>query len=165
MRPDFFYDSHKLGTMKLEHYLSKFNSFDEFEQKFSDEFLNDDCRVGDFLSDLLYKYDMKASVVSNAAGQDPSYLGKIINGKGAAAKNPKRDALIAFCLVMRTSLEELQQLLKYSGHQPLYVRRKRDVVIWYGIMKQESIQTIDVNLIKRNLKPLLKDAKKCDCES
>ena len=165
MKPEFFYDNHKLGTAKLEHRLKDFKSFAEFEKKFSDEFLNEDCRAGDYLADLLYKYDLKASVVSQAAGQDISYLGKIINGKGKNVKNPKRDALISFCLVMRTSLEELQCLLKYSGHQPLYVRRKRDVVIWYGILKHEDIQTIDQNLIDRGLKPLLKDAKKYDGES
>ena len=156
MKPDFFYDNHKLGTMKLEHWLSRFSSFDEFEKKFPDEFLNEDCRVGDYLADLLYKYDMKASVVSDAAGQSFSYLGNLINGK---KHNPSRDALISFCIVMGATLEELQCLLKYSGHQPLYVRRKRDVIIWYGIMKKESIQTIDQNLIDRELKPILKDVR------
>ncbi len=154
MRPDFFYDNHELGTMKLEHYLSKFNSFDEFERQFPDEMLKDDCRVGDYLKQLLFKYDMKPSVVSDLAGKSFSYLGNIINGK---RHNPSRDSLINFCLVMGTTLEELQCLLKYSGHQPLYVRRKRDVVIWYGIMKKESIDTIEQNLIDRGLRSLFNE--------
>lgn len=154
MRPDFFYDNHKLGTAKLEHRLAKYKSFDEFEKAFPDELLDEDTRVRDYLEILLSKYQMDASVVSVQAGWSHSYLGNIINGK---TKNPSRDALISFCLVMRTSLEELQRLLKYSGHQPLYVRRKRDVVIWYGIMQHEDINVIDDNLKNRGLKCLLKD--------
>lgn len=154
MNSDFFYDNHKLGTLKLEHRLSEFKSFDEFEQKYPDEFLKEDCRVGDYLSELLFKYDMKASVVSNAAGKSFSYLGNLINGK---RHNPSRGTLINFCLVMGTTLDELQRLLKYSGHQPLYVRRKRDVVVWYGIMKKESIDTIEYNLISRGLKSLFNE--------
>ena len=158
MKQDFFYDNHKLGTLKLEHRLKEFNSFDEFEKKFPNEFLNEDCRVGDYLEELWIKYGAKpAYIISNDAGLDSSYLGKIISGRGKKTKIPKRDALICFCLAMRTSFEELQCILKYAGYQPLYVRRKRDVVIWYGIMKQEDINTIDYNLRKRGLTPLLKD--------
>ena len=161
MRPDFFYDNHKLGTMKLEHHLSKFDSFDEFEKKFPQEFLNADCRAGDYLSDLIRKYGLSDSAISKNAYQDPSYLGKIIRSgvNGKQPKEPTRDALICFCLAMKTSLEELQCLLKYSGHQPLYVRRKRDVVIWYGIMQRENIEVIDMNLRNRGLKPLISDKK------
>ena len=158
MKTDFFFNNHKLGTAKLEDRLRQFNSFDEFEKKFPQEFLNDDTRVGDYLFDLWIKYDAKpVSVLSAEAGQDPSYLRKVINDRNKNPKTPKRDALICFCLAMRTSLEELQCLLKYAGYQPLYVRRKRDVIIWYGIMHHEDIQIIDNNLRNRGLTPLLKD--------
>ena len=160
MRPDFFYDSHKLGTMKLEHYLSKFNSFDEFEKQFPQEFLDDDCRVGDYLRTLWIKDGARpVSVVSEEAYQDTSYLRKIINNRNENPKTPKRDALICFCIAMKASIEDLQCVLKYAGYQPLYARRRKDVVIWYGIMKHENILTIDDNLRKRGLQPIISDKK------
>ena len=53
--------------------------------------------------------------------------------------------------------EELQYLLKYAGHAPLYVRRKRDVIIWFGIMKGESLESVNDALLTRSLAPLYTD--------
>ena len=116
--------------------------------------LGEDGRVGMFLENLLYRYDKKASVVSFDAHLNPSYVGNIINFK---KNNPSRDALICIAFALGATEEELQYLLKYSGHAPLYVRRKRDVIIWFGIIKGESLETVNDNLLSRNLKPLYKD--------
>ena len=35
--------------------------------------------------------------------------------------------------------------------------RKRDVIIWFGIMKGESLETVNDNLLARELKPLFKE--------
>ena len=99
------------------------------------------------------KYDQKASVVSFDAHLNPSYVGNIINGK---KNNPSRDALICICFALAGE-EELQYLLKYAGHAPLYVRRKRDVIIWFGIKKKESLEMVNDNLVERGLKPLYKE--------
>ena len=78
----------------------------------------------------------------------------IINFK---KNNPSRDALTCIAFALGASEEELQYLLKYAGHAPLYVRRKRDVIIWFGIMKGESLETVNDNLLARGLKPLYKE--------
>ena len=43
-----------------------------------------------------------------------------------------------------------------AGHSPLYVRRRRDVVIWFGFMKGQDIKTVDKNLYVRGMKTLTK---------
>ena len=53
--------------------------------------------------------------------------------------------------------EELQYLLRYAGHAPLYVRRRRDVIIWFGIMKGESLESVNDALLTRSLAPLYRD--------
>ena len=141
-------------TVSLEAFISQYDNYDEFEKHFSEELLNEDTRVGDYLMELLIKYDKKASVVSNDACLNHSYVGNIINHK---KNNPSRDALICICFAIGTTEEELQYLLKYAGHAPLYVRRKRDVIIWFGIKKQESLQTVSQNIKDRGMKPLYKD--------
>jgi hypothetical protein len=45
--------------------------------------------------------------------------------------------------VIRTTVENDQYLLKYAGQAPLYVRRKRAVIIWPGFMKLMSLDEID----------------------
>lgn len=100
---------------------------------------------------LLRKYNTPASVASTKADFSLGYINKILNGK---TKNLTHDTLLRICLAIGATLEETQYLLKYSGHAPLYVRRKRDVIIWFGLMKHESLDDVDNNLIQRGLKPL-----------
>lgn len=153
MDKEFFFINNNM-TPKLEDYLHNMKSFDEFEAKFSDEFLNDDHRIGNYLRDLIYKYagfDAKLSKISFDAHLAHSYVGNIYNYK---KNNPSRDALICICFVLGTSEKELNYLLKYAGHAPLYVRRKRDVRIWYGIMQKESLETVNDDLLARGMKPL-----------
>ncbi len=138
-------------SISMEHFIKQCDSFETFEKVFSEELLNEDSRIGDYLFALLEKYDKKASVVSFDAYLNPSYVGNIINRK---KNNPSRNALICICFALGATEEELQYLLKYSGHSPLYVRRRRDVIIWFGLRKHESLETVNENLLSRGLAPL-----------
>ena len=152
MSNEFFFRNNNM-SMTLEACLPKYDSLEDFERDFPEEFLKDDCRVGDYLRKLLFKYDKDASAVSDKARLSFSYVGLITNGK---KNNPSRDALIAICLAIGTTFEEAQYLLKYAGHAPLYVRRRRDVVIWFGFMKGQDVDTVNDNLYARGMKTLTK---------
>ena len=154
MKNEFFYYNNKT-TATLEQMIRKIDTMEEFEKICSPEFLNDDAHIGNYLNDLLCKYDEKASVISVAAGLAASYVGNIVNGK---KRNPSRDALISICLAIGTTVEEVQHLLKCAGQAPLYVRRKRDVIIWFGFMKHRSLGEVDYDLTNRKLRGLLRDA-------
>lgn len=149
---DSFYKSNK-QTLPMEFQIRDCNTFEEFEAKFPDEMLRDDDRVGNYLEELIWKYDKDHATVSRNAGLARSYVGNIVRGK---KDNPSRDALIAICLAIGTTVEEVQYLLKYAGHAPLYVRRKRDVIIWFGFMKGKSIDDVDIALYDRGYKTLKK---------
>ena len=148
-----FYINNKM-TPTLESLIQNIDTFDEFEKKFSDEMLADDDRVGNYLRELLWKYNVDYSAISQKAGLHRSYVGNIVNGK---KNNPQRDAIIAICLAIGTTIEEVQYLLKYAGHAPLYVRRKRDVIIWFGFVKGKSIDDVDIDLYNRGYKTFLKE--------
>ena len=150
MNTDTFYRNNRM-TAPLEYFIRECDSFEEFESRFSEEFLNEDARIGNYLSHLIFKYEKKASVVSFEAHLNHSYVGNIMNGK---KNSPSRNALICICFALGANEEELQYLLKYAGHSPLYVRRKRDVIIWFGLMKGESLETVNNNLVQRALTPL-----------
>lgn len=152
MGKDVFYINNHM-TAGLEHAIRKMNTLEEFEAAYPPEFLKEDAQVGNYLRDILNKYDRKASAVSEAAGLATSYVGNIINGKKS---NPSRDALISICLAIGVDIDEVQYLLKYAGQAPLYVRRRRDVVIWFGFMKHMSLDKVDENLINRGYKSLVK---------
>ncbi|MGN1419538.1 MAG: hypothetical protein ACI4W6_09435 [Acutalibacteraceae bacterium] len=151
---DSFYYTNKM-SVTLEGMITQIDTFEEFEKRFSDDFLNDDCRIGDYLSMLMTKYNKRDCVVSGEAGLHNSYVGNIIRG---IRNNPSRNAIIAICLAIGTTVEEVQYLLKYAGQAPLYVRRKRDVLIWFGFMKHYTVNEVDHELRNRNMQPLIKDA-------
>ena len=152
MGKDFFFRS-KNTSIILEGSLPQYDSLEDFEKDFPDDFLKEDSKTGDYLLYLLGKYDKAASAVSDKAGLSFSYVGLITSGK---KNNPSRDALIAICLAIGTTFDEVQYLLKAAGQAPLYVRRRRDVVIWFGFMKGQDIETVDKNLYARGMKPLIK---------
>lgn len=153
MKEEVFYRNNRM-TASLEQFINKYKSFEEFEREWSDELLNEDTRVGSYLSTLLIKYDKAAAAVSKDAGLAFAYVGNIINGK---KNNPSRNVLISICFAIGTSFEEAQYLLKYAGHAPLYVRRKRDVVIWFGLMKHQDLQTVNDLLVERGMQPLIRE--------
>ncbi len=152
MAEEIFYRN-KYATVSLERYMEHCNSFEEFEKHWSDELLNEDVRVGYYLDSLLTKYDKRAAAVSKDAGLAFAYVGNIINGK---KNNPSRNVLISICFAIGTTFEEAQYLLKYAGHAPLYVRRKRDVIIWFGFMKKQDLYTVNDTLVERGLQPLVR---------
>ena len=156
MRRDSFYINNGMSAT-LEDMISRMDSLEEFERRFPSEFLSNDDHVGNYLDSLLCKYDKKASVVSTDALLTHSYVGNIVNGK---KRNPSRDALLSICLTIGTSVEEVQYLLKYAGQAPLYVRRKRDVIIWFGFMKNMSLDDVNLKLRERGLKLLSRE--QCD---
>ena len=86
------------------------------------------------------------------AGLDRSYVGNIVRGR---KNDPSRDVLIAICLAIGTTVDEAQHLLRYAGHAPLYVRRKRDVIIWFGFMKRKSAIDVNIDLSNNECDPLI----------
>ncbi len=153
MGKDYFYMNNK-STLTLEHIMTLCHDYDEFEKYCSEDMLNDDCKIGHYLFELLIKYNKKAHIVSTDAYLASGYVGNIINHKRT---RPSRDVLIRICLTLNTTVEETQKLLRYAGHSPLYVRRKRDVMIWFGLMKGQSLDEVNDNIIKRGLHPLYKE--------
>lgn len=152
MAEEIFYQN-KHETISLERYMDHCDSLEEFENHWSEDLLNEDVRVGYYLESLLVKYDKRAAAVSKDAGLAFAYVGNIINGK---KNNPSRNVLISICFAIGTTFEEAQYLLKYAGHAPLYVRRKRDVIIWFGFKKKQDLHTVNDALVERGLQPLVR---------
>lgn len=138
----FFYNANRM-TVPMESYIQECNSYDEFEARYLKQFVGNDDRVGDYLEKLLWKYDKNQATVSELAGLNRAYVGNIVRGRN---NDPSRDVLIAICLAIGTTVDEVQHLLRYAGHNPLYVRRKRDVIIWFGFVKKRSVVDVNIDL-------------------
>ena len=153
MSNEVFFESNKTSIM-LEGLLRQCQSLALFEIICFDVLLSSEFRNSIYIQRFLYKSGWKTSAASEAAEMSTGYLGLIINGKNAT-----RDMLIRVAIAIGATAEETDYLLKYSGYNPLYVRNKRDVIIWYGISKKEKLSIINTNIKKRGLEPLYGDEK------
>ena len=143
-------------TAPMEHYIQQCSSFEQFEAQYLEQFISNDDRVGKYIEKLLWKYNKSQAEVSEDATLDRSYVGNIVRGR---KNDPSRDALIAICLAIGTTVDEVQHLLWYAGHAPLYVRRKRDVIIWFGFMKKRSVTRVNNDLVANECPELMSKRK------
>lgn len=126
---------HKYGTYDIVSKIKTMCTFEEFERFYNNDLLDGNDLLGDYLTELLDRHNAKAEKVSVGIGYSHDYVRKIAVGE---RKNPRRDVLLAICTYIHATVEETQLLLQYAGQQPLYVRRKRDAIIWFALLKEQD---------------------------
>ena len=63
-------------------------------------------------------------------------------------------ALIILALAAKANITETQNLLKYAGERPLYVRDRRDGLIFYAIEHGKDLDAVNILLDENNLEIL-----------
>ena len=95
--------------------------------------------VSDYLMEMLIKYDVEKNDVVAKSGMSGTYPYQIFDGKKTAG----RDKLIQIAFGFPMSLEETQRLLKYGGHNELYVKVKRDAYIMFALEKKYDVHQLN----------------------
>lgn len=106
--------------------------------------------IPELLHELYQKGMGSKAALARKVGMSEVYLHQIFSGR----RNPSRDRLLALCIGMEASLEEIQNLLKQTNYAPLYPRMKRDAIIMYGIVHHLSPSDINDKLFAENEKTL-----------
>ena len=109
------------SASSLEEFLSE-NSFPELDFYTS-------------LRDLYYNSCDSKMVLATKTGLSYVYVCQIFLGK----RKPSRDSLLRLCLGMEVELEQCQELLRRNMNSTLYVKRRRDAVIMYGILHRLGV--------------------------
>lgn len=144
---------HKYPTVDIEHAVERFDLFEDFEKFFTDDLMDENLLLADYLYHLLDRYNVSPNKASLMVGKSHSYVRKIVSGQEL---NPSRDVLLAVCVYIGATVEETQILLRYAGKAPLYARRKRDVIIWFAIRKQQSLHNLNIYLENKGYPSLSK---------
>ena len=131
---------HRYATIAVEQFVEHFETFEQFEKYFTDDLMNENLLLGDYLNLLLDKYGMSANKIALEIGKSHSYIRKITGGDEL---NPSRDVLLAICVRLGATVDETQTLLRYAGKAPLYARRKRDAIIWYALKRKQSLSALN----------------------
>ncbi len=87
--------------------------------------------VPEFLNEMLIKYDMEKSDVVRRCGLSGTYAYQIFDGKKSAG----REKLLQLAFGFPLNLEETQKLLRFGGHNELYVKKKREAFLMYALEK------------------------------
>lgn len=95
--------------------------------------------VPEYLNDMLIKYNMEKSDVVRRAGLSGTYAYQIFDGKKSAG----RDKLIQLAFGFPLNLEETQKLLRFGGHNELYVKKKREAFVMYALEKGFDINQVN----------------------
>lgn len=126
---------HKYPSIDIERAIKSIETFEEFEKFYTNDLMDGNVLLRDYLYELLERHNVKADTVSTEIGYSHDYVRMLATGK---RDNPEREVILAICVYIQTTIEETQNLLRYAGQQPLYARRKRDAIIWYALQKVQS---------------------------
>lgn len=117
------------STEFLQSELKRASSLEKFIQENEKNFKAKS--VPEYLNEMLIKYDMEKSDVVHRAGLSGTYAYQIFDGKKSAG----REKLIQLAFGFPLSLEETQRLLRFGGHNELYVKKRREAFVMYALEK------------------------------
>ncbi|MCM1038737.1 MAG: hypothetical protein NC434_05385 [Ruminococcus sp.] len=121
----------KKSTGELLELLKKSSDFPSYISSVSENFIeNRSLHVS--LQAILKEKHLKKSDIIRRSGLDRKYAYEILSG---ASKNPARDKVLALCLSMQLSIDEVQKLLNTSEYPILYTKAERDCIILYALHK------------------------------
>lgn len=135
----------KKTTQELIEIMKSSNDYSVYLESNSDAITPNLITISQALTTLLKdKKLVKADVIAQS-GIEIHYAYQILSG----IKTPTRDKVIMFCIGMKLTVEETQQLLKTTGYPQLYGKSERDNAILFGLTKMLSL--IDLNALLYDL--------------
>lgn len=101
--------------------------------------------------------EIKNADVVNDSGITRQYFSQIVNGQ----KNANRDRIIAICFALSLTPDETDHALIYANHKKLYVKDKRDLLIYnelrwksQGQGMYDNVTLFNLFLVEQGQKPL-----------
>ncbi len=120
--------------------LKELHLTDDFKSFYVD---HKDDLISSSLSELLDRL-MKEKKLSKAALIRESELSEVYAYQIFSGKRlPERKKLLCLAVAMKLTAEEVQVLLKQAGYPPLYVKKKFDSIVAYGLCKKMSVSQIN----------------------
>ena len=82
--------------------------------------------LGQYISQIIISKGFSNKEVIVNAGFSKNYFYQVLNGR---KKQPGRDKVFQLCFGLKLGVEEANTLLKKAGHNELYARNERDVIV------------------------------------
>ncbi len=130
---------------KMESAPDVYQFMDEARQLF------DERSVGQKIKDYFKEAGYSSGDVFLNGGLDRSYGYDILSSR---TKKPGRDKLIMLAVGMRLDLDATQEFLEFVGTSKLDITGRRDSMIAYGILHDQSVRDINEALYSENMMEL-----------
>lgn len=134
----------KKDTDGLQQELMDSPDLSQFLSQNQGQFVNKS--VAELLNHLFMKKNISKAALAKQAGMSEIYLHQIFAGR----RNPSRNRLLCLCYGLEASVEETQELLKRCRKAQLYPKRKRDAIIYYGLLHKLGLFEINDKLFEEN---------------
>lgn len=130
-------------------HLKKSHSIHSYLDIYKDSF--DTLSTTDLLEQLLHQHGLTKQYVIRKASIERKFGYQIFNG----TRNPRRNTLLRIALAMKLTLEETQYLLYISQRGQLNIRKRRDAILIFCILKKISLEDSEIILDELS-EPLLR---------
>lgn len=101
--------------------------------------------VPDFQT-LLEQYRQRSGLsraqLARLSGLHTVYVYQLFSGQ----RHPGRDTLLCLCFALGLHATDTQRLLRVAGHGQLYVRSRRDSIIYFGLENELPLATVNQQL-------------------
>ena len=134
----------KKNTDGLRQELMASTDLSQFLSRNQEQFVNKN--VTELLNYLFEKKNISKAALAKSAGMSEIYLHQIFAGR----RTPSRNRLLCLCYGLEASIEETQELLRLCGMAELYPKRKRDAIIYYGLLHKLDLFVINDRLFDEN---------------
>lgn len=152
-------DMKKTSTSILKEKIEKYDNVHNALNDLNAE-LNQECTFKEFWDVYVAdnKISMSQSKIFDLAGLSKSTGNDVLNGKNT----PKRDTCLALCFAVGMNVENTERALKYAGHSPFYVQKKRDIALQIffdqhakGTGDIHNVTELNIALVEEGLDPLI----------
>ena len=121
-------------TKELEHELSGSASLVQYLSDHAD------CVVGEqdlpaALAEVMEEKRLRRADIIRRSSLNDIYVHQIFSGK----RRPSRNKLLCLFFGMELDVERVQKILKCCGYPPLYVKNRRDSVIYFALRNGHSL--------------------------
>lgn len=134
----------KKNTDDLRQELMDSPDLTQFLSRNPEQFVNKS--VAELLNYLFEQKHISKAGLAKQAGMSEIYLHQIFAGR----RTPSRNRLLCLCYGLDASIEEAQELLRLCGMAELYPKRKRDAIIYYGLLHRLGLFEINDKLFDEN---------------
>ena len=121
------------STVELENALSQSEQLGSFLEENADNMPQ--RTISERLAALIVEKGVSKSSAIAASGLNDIYAHQIFAGK----RKPSRDKLLCLCFGFALSAQEAQGLLRTCGYAPLYVKARRDSIIYYAFCNKMTL--------------------------